>query len=67
MVSCLAARRLAACALPRPSATASAALANSTVSHSQTATDQLKTLGSLTARPVVRSDPTHTTKMTGER
>ena len=35
-VSCLAPRRLAACALPRPSASASAKLANSTVNHSQT-------------------------------
>ncbi len=35
MASVLARRRLAACALPRPSATASAKLANSTVNHSQ--------------------------------
>ena len=37
MVSRLVARSVAACALPRPSATASARLANTTVSHSHTA------------------------------
>ena len=36
MVSVLALRRVSACALPRPSATASARLAKTTVSHSQT-------------------------------
>ena len=36
MVSVLARRSVAACALPRPSATASARLAKTTVSHSQT-------------------------------
>ena len=46
MVSFLAARSVAACALPRPSATASAALAKSTVAHSHTATDQANRLGS---------------------
>ena len=40
MVSVLARRSDAACALPRPSATASARLAKTTVSHSQTTTDQ---------------------------
>ena len=35
MVSVRARRSVAACALPRPSATASAKLANTTVSHSQ--------------------------------
>ena len=40
-VSCLVLRRVSACALPRPSATASARLANSTVSHSQTVIVQL--------------------------
>ena len=41
----LAFRSVAACALPRPSATASARLANSTVSHSQTVIVQAKTDG----------------------
>ena len=41
-VSRLVRRRVSACALPRPSATASARLANSTVSHSQTTIVQLK-------------------------
>ena len=40
---------VSACALPRPSATASARLANSTVNHSQTAISQAKTLGSTIA------------------
>ena len=38
-------RRAAACALPRPSATASAKLANITVRASQMVTDQAKMLG----------------------
>ena len=41
-VSRLVRRSVSACALPRPSATASARLANSTVSHSQTTIVQLK-------------------------
>ena len=45
MVSVLARRRLAACALPRPSATASARLAKMTVSHSQTTTHQANVVG----------------------
>ncbi len=40
----------AACALPRPSATASARFAKSTVSHSQTAIDQVKPAGTGVAR-----------------
>ena len=67
MVSVLARRRVAACALPRPSATASARLANTTVSHSQTTTDQAKTLGSVTASTVESTAPTSTTNMTGLR
>ena len=51
-VSVLARRSVAACALPRPSATASARLANTTVSHSQTTTDQTNTLGSVKASTV---------------
>ena len=41
-VSRLVRRSVSACALPRPSATASARLANTTVSHSQTTIVQLK-------------------------
>ena len=66
MVSFLVALSEAAWALPRPSATASAALAKSTVAHSHTATDQANRLGSLAARTVVSTEPTHTTKITGE-
>ena len=64
MVSFLAARsgRLG---LASPSATASAALAKSTVAHSAHRDGPGEQAGSLTARPVV-SEPTHTTKMTGE-
>ena len=64
-VSCLVRRSVSACALPRPSATASARLANSTVSHSQTTMVQLKTDGLAIAVPVVRTAPTSTTNMTG--
>ena len=60
-------RRLSAWALPRPSATASARFANRTVNHSQTAISQEKTLGSATASPVTRTEPTQTTNMTGLR
>ncbi len=38
-------RSVSACALPRPSATASARFAKTTVSHSQTVITQAKTLG----------------------
>ena len=60
-------RRVAACALPRPSATASARLANSTVSHSQPAISQPNRVGSATASTVEKTEPTQTTKMTGCR
>ena len=60
-------RRLSAWALPRPSATASARLANRTVNHSQSAISHEKTLGSATASPVTRTEPTQTTNMTGLR
>jgi hypothetical protein len=64
-VSRLARRSVSACALPRPSATASARLANTTVSHSQTMIVQLKTDGERI--PVYRHStaPTSTTNMTG--
>ena len=60
-------RSVSAWALPRPSATASARLANSTVAQSQTVTETENTDGSSTASTVVSTEPTHTTKMTGER
>ena len=58
---------VAACALPRPSATASARLANSTVSHSQPAMSQPNSVGSATASTVEKTEPTQTTKITGWR
>ena len=64
-VSRLVRRSVSACALPRPSATASARLANSTVSHSQTTMVQLKIDGCLIAVYRVSRAPTSTTNMTG--
>ena len=65
-------RSVAACALPRPSAIASAKLANSTVNHRNTTTRPANTLSlrlddprSRTNRIVVRTDPTSTTNITG--
>ena len=66
-VSVRALRSVSACALPRPSATASARLPNSTVSHSHTATATLNTLGCTTALIVVTTEPIHTTNITGLR
>ncbi len=60
-------RRDSAWARPRPSATASARFANSTVNHSHTATSHANTLGSTIAETVTTSDPIHTTNMTGLR
>ena len=75
-------RRLAACALPRPSATDSARLAKRTVSQSQTAMPHVnpagdrRTAGLARRRPgtarrsrwtVVRAAPTQTRNMTGLR
>ena len=67
VVSVLACRSVAACALPRPSATASDRLAKTTVSQSQATTAQAKTLESATASTVERAAPTSTTNMTGLR
>src|SRR6478672_8923483 len=64
-VSRLVLRSVSACALPRPSATASARLANTTVSHSQTTMVQLNTDGDLIAVYRVSTEPTSTTNMTG--
>ena len=70
-------RSVAACALPRPSATASATFAKNTVSHSQTAMPHVKPNGSdasppprngsVSAMTVVRAAPTHTRNITGLR
>ena len=65
VVSCCSARRLAACALPRPSATDSARVPKSTVSHSQTVTSQPMVLGLTTDSTVVVTAPISTTSMTG--
>ena len=60
-------RRLSAWALPRPSATASAKLANSTVNHSQIASwdEAAFARGAVKMPTVVRPAPTCVTNMTG--
>ncbi len=65
IVSRLARRSVSAWALPRPSATASARLANTTVSHSQTTMVQLNTEDERIAVYMHSSAPTSTTNMTG--
>ena len=60
-------RSSSACALPRPSATASAKFAKSTVNQSQAATSQAKTLGSAIASAVTSTLPISTTNRTGFR
>jgi hypothetical protein len=66
-VSVLALRRVSACALPRPSATASARLAKITVSQSQALMVQPnQSPGSLKENTVVSTEPTSTTNMTGD-
>jgi hypothetical protein len=67
MVSVRVARSAAACALPRPSATASARFANRTVSHNQIAIEPANRDGSRTNSNVVRTDPISTTNITGLR
>src|SRR5215831_14408351 len=74
MVSPLALRNVAAWALPRPSAIASAKLANRTVNHSQSETRPPKTFSLAVDDPrsrkkkiVVRTDPTSTVNITGFR
>jgi hypothetical protein len=74
MVSDRALRSVSACALPRPSATASAKLANRTVNHSQAATRPPKRFSLPLASPMSRKKkmvvtmlPTHTTNITGLR
>src|SRR5207245_1900136 len=65
-------RSVSACAFPRPSATASAKLAKSTVNHRNTATNAANTFSSVDDEPrslknriVVSTDPTPTTNITG--
>ena len=65
IVSVLARRSASACALPRPSATASATLANRTVSQSQTTISQANTEELLIATTVVNTAPISTMNMTG--
>src|SRR6202167_2168915 len=65
IVSRLARRSVSACALPRPSATASARLAKTTVSHSQTTIVQLNAEGERIAVYIHSKAPTSTTNMTG--
>ena len=74
IVSARVLRSVAACALPRPSAIASAKLANSTVNHSHAATRPVNRFccrGRRTEvadeQDVVRALPTSTTNMTGLR
>ena len=62
VVSVRVARRVSAWALPRPSATASAKLAKSTVTQSQSATRDGEDRGVPTASTVVSTEPTQTTK-----
>src|ERR1039458_4532173 len=71
LVSVLVLRRVSACALPRPSAMASAKLANSTVNHSQSEIWKVKpalpapVARSRTVRSVVMTAPTSSTNITG--
>src|SRR6185295_3260047 len=74
MVSVFALRKLSACALPRPSAMASAKFANSTVNHSQSVicnsnpvfvTDGIGAMIPRISCRVVKTLPTSTTNMTG--
>ena len=58
---------VSACALPRPSATASARLAKITVSHSHTTISQANQDGSTIARTVLHAAPISTMNMTGLR
>ncbi len=67
MVAVLVLRSVSACALPRPSATASARLAKITVSHSHTTISQANQDGSTMARMVLHAAPISTMNMTGLR
>ena len=67
MVSALVFRSDSAWALPRPSATASARLANTTVSQSQKTISQANQLGVRIARMVLHTAPTSMMNITGLR
>ena len=67
MVSRRPRRSVSAWALPRPSATASAKLANSTVAHSHSVTSPTNTSGRQKNTTVVITLPISTTNMTGLR
>ena len=67
MVAVLVLRSDSACALPRPSATASARLAKMTVSHSHITISQANQDGSTIARMVLHAAPISTMNMTGLR
>ena len=58
-------RNVSACALPRPSATASAKLANRTVAHSHSVTSPTNTSGRAKNSIEVTTLPISTTNMTG--
>ena len=60
-------RSASACALPRPSATASARFANTTVRNSQIASENTNTLGLKKPTMIVMSAPISTINMTGVR
>ncbi|MBE1612907.1 hypothetical protein [Actinopolymorpha pittospori] len=60
-------RSVSACAFPRLSATASARLAKTTVSHSHAVISHPNTLGCTMARHVVNAAPISVTNMTGLR
>ena len=73
MVSALARRKASACALPRPSAMASAKFANNTVNHSHSVICRLNPnpgcpcIRSTMSSTVVTTLPTSTTNITGLR
>ena len=67
MVAVFVLRSDSACALPRPSATASARLAKITVSHSHTTISHANHDGSTIARIVLQTAPISTMNMTGLR
>ncbi len=65
--SCLARRSVAACAFPRPSATASARFAKITVSHSHAVINHANTDGWRIDNTVVAAEPISTMNITGLR
>ena len=67
MVAVFVLRSDSACAFPRPSATASARLAKTTVSHSHTTVSHANHDGLMIARIVLQTAPISTMNMTGLR